>query len=166
MTYAKYINSNTIDTNIPNDLIIDGVRWFNVKDNDRLLKLAGYKPLIETPIPVREGYFYSPVYTETETEIIQSWYEEQIIPEVVNRQLSKKKLRDNFKQLGVWSQIKSYIESNEDIEDNWNISVTLDENDPLVQSAIQMLKNNLGMTDEQIENLIEGSISNIQIIGE
>ena len=41
---------------------------------------AGFKPIHYTDMPSKEGYYYTPVYTEADDKIIQSW-EEHIIEE-------------------------------------------------------------------------------------
>ena len=40
---------------------------------DEELKADGFKILIESPVPVEEGYYFTPYYTETKTKITQHW---------------------------------------------------------------------------------------------
>lgn len=69
--YAKLIDGNLVQA--PTNYA--GVSNFN--QDEALMLEHGYKPVIESVHP--EGN-YRPVYTETETEIIQSW-EEVVVPE-------------------------------------------------------------------------------------
>lgn len=41
----------------------------------------GYKPITYTNIPVKEGFYYTPFYTEREKDILQEWEEHEIIEE-------------------------------------------------------------------------------------
>lgn len=42
------------------------------------LRAFGYKPLIKTEKPVRDGYFYDLEYTENTDEIVETWIENEI----------------------------------------------------------------------------------------
>lgn len=42
------------------------------------LRAFGYKPLIKTEKPVRDGYFYDLEYTESTDEIVETWIENEI----------------------------------------------------------------------------------------
>lgn len=70
--YAK-LDQNSILEWAPTNYA--GVSNFN--QDEALMLEHGYKPVIESVHP--EGN-YRPVYTETETEIVQSW-EEVVVPE-------------------------------------------------------------------------------------
>lgn len=40
----------------------------------------GYKEVINTASPQKDGYYYTAYYTETETQIIQGWDEHKVLP--------------------------------------------------------------------------------------
>ena len=37
----------------------------------------GYKPITKTEMPIREGYYYTESWTETDTAIVQEWEENE-----------------------------------------------------------------------------------------
>ena len=50
--------------------------WLSTDDEGAILEL-GYKPIIRTESPVKEGYYYTEKWTETETAIVQEWEEHE-----------------------------------------------------------------------------------------
>ena len=44
---------------------------------DEMYAEYGYKPITYTDTPVREGYYYTPFYTEREDDILQEWEEHE-----------------------------------------------------------------------------------------
>ena len=77
---------------------------------------------------------------------------------VTGRSLSKRKLMNNLKALEIWDQVKTFLES-EGYQDDWDTSTTLDENDPMLQTAITALKASFGLSDAQVESLIANSVA-------
>lgn len=75
--------------------------------------------------------------------------------------ISKKKLHDNMKAVGLWNTFKNFIYANEDLKELWEISLTLQEQDPYVQVAIQTMKQVYGLTDDDINNLLISSKSDL-----
>lgn len=73
-----------------------------------------------------------------------------------HRELSKRKLMNNLKEMNLWNQTKAFMESN-GYWDDWDAATTLDEDEELMQTAIVALKSALGVTSEQIEELIAAS---------
>ena len=56
----------------PKKLIIDGTTAYN--PTAAMLTAQGWKPLrIEDAPAVEDGYHLEPVYSETETEVVQGW---------------------------------------------------------------------------------------------
>lgn len=58
----------------PHRIVLNGMQIFNPTEEQ--LISAGYKPIIETPMPEEpapEGQHYEAQYTDEETEITQSW---------------------------------------------------------------------------------------------
>lgn len=70
MKYAKLINN--FPAYAPNPILIDGSYIGNPPTS--IYEAEGYKPVKNTdqPEPIGDGY-YMETWTETETEIVQSW---------------------------------------------------------------------------------------------
>ena len=49
-------------------------------DDDAAIKELGYKPVTRTAMPMREGYYYTEKWTETNTAIVQGWEEHEQPP--------------------------------------------------------------------------------------
>lgn len=71
MKYAKLINS--YPTYAPNPILHNGF-WYGNPPGE-IYEAEGYKPVhyTEPPTEPREGYQWSEVWSETETEIVQGW---------------------------------------------------------------------------------------------
>lgn len=50
--------------------------WLST-DNEAAILELGYKPIIRTEAPVKEGYYYTEKWVETETAIVQEWEEHE-----------------------------------------------------------------------------------------
>ena len=46
-------------------------------NDDAAIKELGYKPVTRTAMPTRKGYYYTEVWTETDTAIVQEWEEHE-----------------------------------------------------------------------------------------
>ena len=63
----------------PNPLVEPSETQLGLWTNDVTLYLEhGYLPIEVEEMPVKEGYYYTPVYTQSENKIIQSWQENEI----------------------------------------------------------------------------------------
>ena len=71
MRYAKLINS--FPAYAPNPILHGGL-WYG-NPPDEIYTAEGYKPVRYTDPPTepREGYQWSEVWSETDTEIVQGW---------------------------------------------------------------------------------------------
>jgi hypothetical protein len=69
--YGKITNSNFDFA--PRILAIGNKRIINPKEKHFLQ--AGYKKIIKTEMPIKDGYFYVPKYTDQGDSIIQEWIE-------------------------------------------------------------------------------------------
>lgn len=69
--YAKLINGNLQPA--PNPIYIDP--WWIGNPTPEMLISEGYKPVrfTDPPTEPREGYQWSEVWSETDTEIVQGW---------------------------------------------------------------------------------------------
>lgn len=97
--------------------------------------VSAHREYVETDIPIEKGE----------------------LP-IGRREISKRKLMNNLKEMEVWQQVKQYLIAN-DLWDDWETSTILDESDPFFKGAMGALKNLLSLTDLQIEELISNSIS-------
>lgn len=90
-------------------------------------------------------------------------YVETNIPAVVDptrvptNDLSKVKLYRKFRELGIWEQVKAWMQSQDGVWEEWEYSTTLDENNELVQNAVTELKTSLGLSDEEISDIMDAS---------
>ena len=161
MTYARIISETKIDTNAPRSAVIDGSTVCGQLPEDYLNSIGWYR-LEETPAPEpREGYHYEARYAydsaEAPTRVVRSWAEVED-PPPPPRSLSKRKLYRALVAAGIWEGAKSYMEGAGCWED-WQYATTLDEDDPLIVSAVAALKAQLGLTDEQVEAILAASVA-------
>lgn len=161
MTYARLISETRIDTNAPRSAVIDGSTVCGLLPEDYLNGIGWYQ-LEETPAPEpREGYHFEARYAydsaEAPTRVLRSWAEVQD-PPPPPRSLSKRKLYRALGAAGIWEGAKSYMEGAGCWED-WQYATTLDEDDPLIVSAVAALKQSLGLTDEQVEAILAASVA-------
>lgn len=76
MVYYKFIDENTM----PQEFC----GWLQQENNiitnppDEAIIELGYKPLVIEECPSKEGYSYSPIWSQTEECITQSWTEEEL----------------------------------------------------------------------------------------
>lgn len=80
MKYAKLISSTELDY-APHTVTV-GNTIYNPYPVELLLA-DGYKPVTFTPVPEREGYYYTPKYTETTAAIVQCWEEHESEPDPI-----------------------------------------------------------------------------------
>ena len=77
-TYPQYLR---LPVQLIEDITINGIvhpagSWLSTDDGGAILEL-GYKPIIRTEAPVKEGYYYIEKWVETETAIVQEWEEHE-----------------------------------------------------------------------------------------
>lgn len=71
MNYVKLINGRLMYA--PKKLIVDGATVYN--PTAAMLTAQGWKPLSIEDAPAAEaGYHLEPVYSETETAVVQEWF--------------------------------------------------------------------------------------------
>ena len=162
MTYAHLIDQTTISTNPPRSAIIDGAQVVGELPEAYLNSQKWYR-LDTTPAPeTQDGYHAEPRYAydsdEAPTRIVQSWEVVQD-PPAPPRSLSKVKLMRALKSRELWAPVKAFIAASEDYADEWELSTTLDEDNELIVSAVAALKAQLGLTDEQVEEILAASVA-------
>jgi len=159
--YARIISEKRIDTAAPRSAVIDGSTVCGQLPEDYLNSIGWYR-LEETPMPEpREGYHFEARYTydsdETPTCVVRSWAEVQD-PPPPPRSFSKRRLYRALSTAGVWAATKTYMEG-AGVWEDWDFATTLDEDDPLIVSAVAALKAQLGLTDEQVEAILSASVA-------
>lgn len=63
------------------DITINGVvhpagSWLSTDNEGAILEL-GYKPIVRNEAPVKDGFYYTEKWVETETAIVQEWDEHE-----------------------------------------------------------------------------------------
>lgn len=159
--YARIISETKIDTNAPRSAVIDGSTVCGLLPEDYLNGIGWFR-LEETPAPEpREGYHFEARYAydsaDAPTRVVRSWAEVQD-PPPPPRSLSKRKLYRALSAAGIWEQAKAYMESVGAWTD-FDLATTLDEDDPLIVTAVAALKQSLGLTDEQVEAILAASVA-------
>ena len=86
--YGKFINGYSQYLRLPiqltADITINGVvhpagSWLSTDNESAILEL-GYKPIIRSEMPEKEGYYYIEKWTETDMAIVQEWEEHEQPP--------------------------------------------------------------------------------------
>ena len=71
-----------------------------------------------------------------------------------HRELSRVKLYRKLREMGVWEQVKAWMQSQDGVWEEWEYSTTLDEDNDLVTGAKTALKGLLGLSDAVIEEIM------------
>ena len=77
-TYPQYLHfpvQLTADINI-NGVVHPAGAWLST-DNEAAILELGYKPIIRTEAPVKEGYYYTEKWADTGAAIAQEWEEHE-----------------------------------------------------------------------------------------
>ena len=69
-------------------------------------------------------------------------------------EISRLKLKRALAEAGIWSQVKAYIESDEDTSDDFWLASVLRTDDPVMVGAVAAIKLLTGYTDEQAQALL------------
>ena len=88
MNYAKltgeYPEYLRLPVELQSPLIINGVTHpagAHLSTNDDVaIKELGYKSVTRSPMPSKEGFYYTESWTETDTAIVQEWEEHEQPP--------------------------------------------------------------------------------------
>lgn len=157
--YAKFVSETDIDRNLPRSAAWEGSTVCgDITTIPGLPESLGFLPFDETPAPEpREGYHEEARYAVADGRIVQSWVE-VADPPPPPRVFSKRKLYRALAAAEVWAPAKAYMEQAGCWED-WEYATTLDEDDPLLVAAVNALKTQLGLTDEQVEAILAASVA-------
>lgn len=74
------------------------------------------------------------------------------------KDLSRVKLYRKFKAMGIWDQVKAWMQSQDGVWEEWEYSTTLERENQLVKTAITALKEQFGLSDDIITDIIESSV--------
>ena len=79
--YPEYLR---LPIELQSPLVINGVTHptgAHLSTNDDMaIKDLGYKPVTRSPMPSKEGFYYTESWTETDTAIVQAWEEHEQLP--------------------------------------------------------------------------------------
>lgn len=161
--YAKFINETTLDYRIPTSLDYEGSHYIgDLTRYPNVLSALNFFPIenADQEVPVPEpGYHLEERYALSSNIIIRSYITVEDPPVYRNLSLSKRKLMLNFKGLGIWEQVKQFMQTTNDYWDNWEASTTLDEQEEMMQAAIAALKTAFSLSEEDVENIITSSVA-------
>ncbi len=167
--YAHLINPTTISTNPPRSAIIDG-RSVTGELPEAYLNSQNWYRLDELPGPnPRDGYHLEPRYAyddaESPTKIVQSWVEVED-PPPPPRVFSKLKLKMALAQARLLQQFLAVLQGVELVEgsgymasDAFADAVNLSEANDGFKAAVKAAKDNLGLTDEEVERILAASVA-------
>lgn len=152
MRYGKILENGELSISPSTIKLNDGGICINPNAETLLAngfyKLADNKPNAPANMQVKKVSF------KIKNNKIYNVYEYEPM-EPRNLSISKRKLMNNLKDIGKWETIKAALEQSKKWDD-FVMSTTLDEQDPMMQEAIAGVKQ-LGVTDEQVEQLLINS---------
>lgn len=90
------------------------------------------------------------IYTETDIPVDEDSKE---------KDLSKVKLYRKFKSMGIWEQVKDWMQAQPGVWEEWDYSTTLEPDNQLVKNAKTVLKEQFGFSDETIKEIMDSSIA-------
>lgn len=152
MRYARLINQNVI-SDAPKSGAWGNKIYGNLYAHPEVLFDMGYKPLVESEKPVvGERERLVTTYTDNGESIVQVHKVEALPPQ--DRTLSKMRLYEALYVRGLWEATEQLINSNTHLKNIWTFANALQEQHPMVQQAMTILKNNAGLTEEQVEEIL------------
>lgn len=167
--HVKLVSETSIRRDAPKSAYIDG-RFVCGTLPEAYLNSQGWYRLTETPMPEpRTGYHYEQRFAydsdEAPTAIVQSWLEVED-PPAPPRTFSKLKLKMALAQAGLLQQFLDVLQGVELIEgsgymasDAFADAVNLSEANDGFKAAVQAAKNELGVTDEDVERILAASVA-------
>ena len=166
MKYAKFISETTLDRNIPRRAEWQGrVVIGDITTIPGLPESLGFLPLDETPMPEQpapEGSHYEPRFSVIDERIAETWVAVQD-PPPPPRTFSKFKLKLAIAGAGFLSQFEQMLAQVEVLPGYTGAAafadaVTLDEDHPKFAAAVALAKQEFGLTDEQVEEILTNSV--------
>lgn len=155
MRYARLINQNVI-ADAPKHGSWNNKLYGNLYAHPEVLIAMGYKPLMESERPiVGERERLITTYTDNGESIVQVHKVEALPPQ--DRTLSKMRLYEALYKRNLWEMTEQLIKSNSYMANVWQLAVNLQEQHPMVQQAMMILKNNASLTDAEVEAILAES---------
>lgn len=163
--FAKFISETQIDTNLPRRAVWQGREYVgDLSTIEGLPQFLGYFPLV-TPVQPepREGYHYEARYTDDGDRIVTSWVEAEN-PPPPPRTFSKFKLKLAIANAGFLAQFEQMLAQVEVLPGYSGAAafadaITLDEDHPKFAAAVVLAKQEFGLTDEQVEEILAESVA-------
>ena len=113
---------------------------------------VGYLPVVEEAPNPPEGM--EPAYreyVEEDGKIVHRW--KYRVPMKVPRVFSKLRAVEALMELGVWGEVRAWIEE-QGLYDLYLAAVEFSEDDERFITGVSVLKEKLGLTDEQVESIL------------
>lgn len=152
MTYAKLIDGHL-------ELAPDTFKTENgvlTRPSHLDKKARGYKPVLHTKAPqsTHKGkHWTTNGYIETDHDIRTKW----VLVDNPPRIFSKMKAVLALTEMGVWQQVKAWIDAN-GLTDVFLAAQAFKEDDQFFKKGLTALKEQLHLTDEQIEALLSACV--------
>ena len=163
MQHARILSETAIDRNPPKSATI-GDRFVCGTLPREYLATLGYYPLVETPAPApAEGCHVEPRYALEGGEVVKGWVQVED-PPPSPRTFSKYKMKLAIAQAGYLDEFTAMLASVE-VAPGYNgaeafrDALTLDEDHQKFKAAVKMAKDNLGLTDEDVERILAASVA-------
>lgn len=121
---------------------------------------AGYKPVTDNPPETDETHEAVPTgWEETDSGIIRVYTIAELPPPPPPppRVFSKMRIVQALQQAGLWAQVKAFLKNDEDLWDIWLVAQDLKEDDELFVSAFGALREQLGVEEAQVEQILAGA---------
>lgn len=155
MRYVRLINERVV-ADAPRSGAWGNKIYGNLYAHPEVLLEMGYKPLIEAEKPiVGERERVVTTYTDNGESIVQVHKVEALPPQ--DRTLSKMRLYEALYNRNLWEMTEELLNSNQHLKNIWTFANVLQEQHPMVQQAMTILKNNAGLNDEQVEEILAES---------
>lgn len=110
-------------------------------------------PTIPTDEPPRGKHWTTNGYEESDATITYKW----VLADNPPRVFSKMKVVLALTEMGVWQAVKEWIEAN-NLTDVFLACQAFREDDPFFKKGLAALKEQLKLTDEQIESLLANCV--------
>lgn len=155
MRYVRLINKRVI-ADAPKSGMFGDVLYGNLYARPEVLVAMGYKPLIESEKPVvGERERLVTTYVENDESIVEVHSIEQLPPS--DRTLSKMRLYEALYKRNLWEMTEQLLNSNQHLKNIWTFANAIQEQHPMVQQAMAILKTNANLTDDEVEQILQES---------
>lgn len=172
MQYYRLIDRKRVDSSRNIRQTINGqpvsnfTTWLSDLPDQERIDLGWYSNLVSPGIPEPiEGEpekRWLPTYHIDGDSIVLTWVEDLSVIEKPMFQLSKIKIRQTLRDMGLEQLLSDLLDSDEALRNDWLDAVTLDSNNPMIIGAFDQLEAAGLLTSEQTEQILEASRSEYQ----